>query len=148
MVYIPFPDGYPTDAPVTSMAEELFEQRRLTIHFIAQDPTEVVLIPRVKARTPSGAYQMTDGTPRPLQKVKMVYGGNTGAGRAGMVSTGDGRERMFSYVMVGAHDAVFAIGDHFVDEAGQHWEVEELLPDNDYEVKATVRSYGGAPQYG
>lgn len=76
-----------------------------------------------------------------------MYGGNTGAGRAGIIDTGDGRSRQFSYVMVMEWDAQVAIGDHFTDSKGQQWEVEEILPNNDYEVKALMRSYGSEPQY-
>lgn len=148
MVFIPFPPGYPTDAPVSDVSRELFEQRRLTLWFIAQDPTDIVLTPRSKVRTPSGAYMAADGATRPLQTVKFIYGGSTGSGRAGIVEAGDGRERMFSYTIVGNFDAVFGIGDHFVDARGNHWEIEEIMPDNGYEQRANLRSYGGAPQYG
>lgn len=148
MVFIPFPPGQEAPLPPQGGASEVEIQRTLTSWFIAQDPTEVVLIPRTAERTASGATRTVDGTPRALQRVKLIYGGNTGAGRAGIVSTGDGRERMFSFVMIGEWDAVFEPGDHFTDHEGQNWEVEETLPYNGYEVKATMRSYGGNPQYG
>lgn len=131
-----------------SVASELFENRRLTSAFIATDPVPVQLIPRVKVRTASGAYTWTDAAPRALQTFKLVFGGATGGGRAGLVRTGDGVERMFAFILIGNHDAVVEIGDHWLDAEGQSWEIEEILPYNGYETKATVRSYGGDPQHG
>jgi len=149
MVAIPFPPGVVDDyPPVGDMATELEHQRELTEWFIEQDPAEVVLTPRSTGRTASGATATSDSPPRPLQRVKFVYGGGTGGGRAGLVDTGDGRNRQFTYVMIGRYDAVFGIGDWFLDDKGNKWEVEELLPYNDYEVRATVRLYGKDPQYG
>ncbi len=150
MVYIPFPGGTPSDEqfPLVHGATSIDLNRTLTHWFIMSDPVPVVLVPRVSTRTPSGAVKTTDGPPRALQRFKFVYGGNTGAGRAGIVPTGDGRERMFSYIMIGDYNAVVEPGDHWTDESGQSWEVEELLPYNEYELKATVRSYGQDPQNG
>lgn len=147
MVFIPFQPGQVAPDPPALGADGIELNRTLTSWFISQDPVDVVLTPRVTARTASGATATTDGTPRPAQRVTMVYGGNTGAGRAGIVEAGDGRERMFSYVMVMEWNAQVAIGDHFVDFKGQHWEVEEILPNNGYEIKATMRSYGRNPQH-
>lgn len=148
MVFIPYPPGQAPGPVLPDIAGELGALRSLTTWYIEQDPTDVVLIPRTTSRTAGGATQAVDGTPRAVQRVKLIYGGNTGAGRAGIVSTGDGRERMFSFIMVAEWDAIVEPGDHFTDPAGQNWEVEETLPYNGYEIKATMRSYGGNPQYG
>lgn len=148
MVFIPYPPGQEAPDLAVDVAKEIEQNRTLTDIFIEFDPTDVVLIPRTTQRTASGGTRTVDGTPRDLQRVKLVYGGNTGAGRAGIIETGDGRQRMFSYIMVMRWDAEVAPGDHFTDPAEQDWEVEEVLPYNGYEIKATLRSYGGAPQYG
>lgn len=150
MVYIPYPPGTAVDEifPVLHGATAIELNRNLTHWFIMMDPVDVTLIPRVRARTASGGYTWTEGPARPLQTFKFIYGGNTGAGRAGIVETGDGRNRQFTYVMLGDYDAEVGILDRFVDHKGQWWEVEELLPYNEYEVRALVRSYGGDPQYG
>lgn len=150
MVFIPFPGGSVVDDefPPLSGVGEVEIQRNLTHWFIMTDSVPVVLVPRTQERTPSGATRTVDGTPRALQRFKFVYGGNTGAGRAGIVPTGDGRERMFSYVLIGDFDAQVEPGDHWTDTEDQAWEVEEILPDNGYERKATIRSYGSKPQYG
>jgi hypothetical protein len=148
MVFIPFPPGEVAPDPPVLGASGIEINRTLTSWFISQDPVDVVLTPRVTGRTASGATATTDGPPRPAQRVTFVYGGNTGAGRAGIVEAGDGRDRMFSYVMVMEWDAEIEIADHFTDQEGQHWEVEEILPLNGYEIKATMRSYGRSPQYG
>lgn len=148
MVFVPFPSGIANEEPPVLGAEEIRINRELTTWFIAQDPVDVVLIPRTTSRTASGATVAVNGTPRTVQRVKMVYGGNTGAGRAGIVDTGDGRERLLSYVMLMEWDAIVEIGDHFSDPYGNWWEVEETLPENGYERRALVRSYGKEPQYG
>lgn len=147
MVFIPYPPGT-GPIPEAGLPEEMVMQRDLTYWFIEQDPTDIVLVPRSRVRVQSGAYQWTDGASRPVQRVKFSYGGNTGAGRSGLVDTGDGRERMFSYILIGLYNLQIEIADRFTDPAGQKWEIEELLPYNGYEVKASVRSYGGDPQYG
>lgn len=148
MVFIPYPVGTEPEQLLSGLPEEMAFNRDLTEWFIEQDPVTVALVPRVQTRTATGAYRTADGPARASQRFKFVYGGNTGAGRAGVVEAGDGRERMFSFVMIGKFDAVIGVGDHWLDIKSQHWEVEELLPDNGYERKATVRSYGGDPQYG
>lgn len=147
MVFIPYPPGQVNNDPPVEAAFEIGLQRELTEWFIAQDPVDIVLRTRTTNRTPSGATETATGPDRPSQRFKFVYGGSTGAGRAGIVETGDGRERMFSYVLVGKWDAEIAPGDFFEDYQGNFWEVEELLPNNDYETKATLRSYGARPQY-
>lgn len=150
MVFIPYPTGTPSEEqfPLIHGATTIEMNRNLTHWFIMQDPVDVVLIPRVTTRTTTGATKQEDGPSRPLQRFKFVYGGNTGAGRAGIVPTGDGRERMFSYVLIGDYDAEVDVGDHWTDDKGQNWEVEEILPYNGYEKKATLRSYGRDPQNG
>jgi hypothetical protein len=148
MVFIPYPPGEEAPDFAVNVASEIEMNRSLTRLFIEMDPTDIVLIPRSTVRTPTGGTRTIDDDPRDLQRVKLIYGGNTGAGRAGIVDTGDGRERQFSYVMVMNWDAQVQPGDHFTDPADQQWEVEEVLPLNGYEVKALLRSYGKNPQYG
>lgn len=148
MVFIPYPPGEEAPDLAVNVAGEIGMNRTLTHLFIQMDPTDVVLIPRTTIRTASGGTRTVDGDPRDLQTVKLIYGGNTGSGRAGIIDTGDGRERQFSYVMVMEWNAEVEPWDHFTDPEGQMWEVEEVLPLNGYEKKATMRSYGGAPQYG
>lgn len=149
MVYIPYPPGHDVEEPpLSGFPAEVDQNRLLTTWFIAQDPTWVVLQRRVELRTLSGATKFVPGATLDAQRVKLIYGGNTGGGRAGIVRTGDGTERMFSYIMVMEWDADVEPGDFWVDAKDQWWEVEEVLPTNGYEIKATVRSYGDEPQHG
>lgn len=149
MVFIPYPPGYDVEEPPFSgLPQEVDYNRLLTEWFIEQDPTDVVLHRRTAVRTPTGATKYVPDHALDSQRVKFVYGGNTGGGRAGIVRTGDGTERMFSYVMVMKYDADVQPSDFWVDGNGQWWEVEEVLPYNGYETKATVRSYGKDPQNG
>jgi hypothetical protein len=148
MVFIPYPPGQEAPDLEVNVAAEIEQNRSLTSLFIAMDPTDVVLIPRSTVRTPAGGTRTVDDDPRDIQRVKLIYGGNTGAGRAGIIDTGDGRERQFSYIMVMEWNAEVSPGDHFTDPKGQMWEVEEVMPYNGYEIKATMRSYGKDPQYG
>lgn len=149
MVYIPYPPGYDfEEAPFSGIPGEIDHNRMLTTWFIEQDPTDIVLSRRGVTRTASGATKFNDVTTLDSQRVKIIYGGGTGSGRAGIVRTGDGTERMFSFIMVMEWDADVQPGDHWVDGNGQWWEVEEVLPLNGYETKATLRSYGKEPIHG
>jgi hypothetical protein len=118
--------------------------RKQTKRFIDDDPFDIVLIPRAKTRVPGGGYEMTDQPPRPSQRVKLIYTGSArGIGGAeGVQVTGDGVERRYDYVIVGEWDMVIEAGDHWTDALGNRCEVGGLIPDNEYERRATASIYG------
>lgn len=121
--------------------------RDLTHWFIQQDPTTVVLVPRVESKTPSGATKLTAQPPRPAQVVKLVYQG----GAPGGVQTAlDGKTRKYDFVLVAEWDATVRLYDFWEDpgKPDHFWEVVGLEPYNDYEVKAAVRAIGRELLYG
>lgn len=118
--------------------------RKQTKRFIDDDPFEIVLIPRDKQRVPGGGFEMVDLPPRDPQTVKLIYTGSARGigGTEGVQVTGDGVERRYDYVIVGEWDMIIEVGDHWEDARGQRWEVLGLIPDNEYERRATCSAYG------
>ncbi len=118
--------------------------RKQTKRFIDDDPFTIVLTPRERTRVPGGGHEMTDMTPREPQTVKLIYTGSArGIGGAeGVQVTGDGVERRYDYVIVGEWDLVIDVGDYWTDDRGQRWEVLGMIPDNEYERRATASAYG------
>lgn len=115
-----------------------------TKRFIDDDPFDIVLIPREKNRVPGGGYEMSDQPPRPTQRVKLVYTGSARGvgGTEGTQVTADGVEHRYDYVIIGEWDMQIALGDYWTDSRGERWEVSGLIPDNEYERRATCSSYG------
>lgn len=118
--------------------------RKQTKAFIDDDPFTIVLTPRsTSTRVPGGGYVKSNGTPREPQTVKLVYTGSSRGvgGQEGMQVTADGVERRYDYVIVGEWDMEIAPGDHWVDLRGNRCEVTSLIPDNEYERRATASIY-------
>lgn len=118
--------------------------RKQTKRFIDDDPFTIVLVPREKTRVPGGGYEMVDQPPRPPQTVKLVYTGSArGIGGAeGVQVTSDGVERRYDYVIIGEWTLQIDVGDWWEDDRGQRWEVLGMIPDNEYERRATCSAYG------
>lgn len=134
MAFFPRPEG------VLELSSELTVMRDLTYWFIMADPTEIVLSTKIKNRTATGAINVVAGPVRPLQKFKLI---NNGGG--GLVRNTDGTERDYPIILLGMWDAIVDIGDWWQDIYGNHFEVEDMIPYNSYEVRALVRSYGRDP---
>jgi hypothetical protein len=112
--------------------------RANTDRFIAQNPTDIVLIPRTDAWL-AGTKTRTDQTPRVSQTFKVIWSGTTG-----IISTIEGTTRRFDFVLVGSYDAIVAIGDHW-EQTNQDNEIDYIFPYNGYEVKCGGTSYGSKP---
>lgn len=115
--------------------------RKQTEWFINDDPFDIVLTPRsTRTRVPGGGYVKTEGAPRPSQRVKLIYTGSARGvgGQEGMQVTSDGVERRYDYVIVGPWDMQIEAGDHWTDPRGNRCEVTSLIPDNEYERRATA----------
>lgn len=146
MAYIPLGGQTPLEPPpVFPVNGALLVNRSLTNLFIEFDPTDVVLIPQQRVKTPSGGYKMGQLPPRPSQRVKMIYpvGQSDGA-----IPNVDGQERRYDFIMVAPWNATVKKDDFWEDSSGQFWIVTGVSPYNGYEVKAMVTSYGEAPQNG
>lgn len=112
--------------------------RANTRRFIASDPTEIVLIPRVETWI-AGTKKMVDQTPRDSQTFKVIWAGDNG-----ILTTGSGITRRFDFILVGNSDAELEINDHWSIN-GQDYEIQYVYPSNEYEVKGGGVSFGGSP---
>lgn len=125
--------------------------RKQTEWFINDDPFDIVLTPRsTVTRVAGGGYMRSDGTPRPSQRVKLIYTGSARGvgGQEGLQVTADGVERRYDYIIVGPWDMVIEVGDHWTDPRGNRCEVTSLIPDNEYERRATASIFGGRTEGG
>lgn len=114
--------------------------RDLTARFIANDPTDIQLTPNHKVDTGDGGYRLAAGPKRRKQSFKIINQGSTNGKQNGA----DGTNTSFDFILLGHHDAVMAVGDTWVDNIGDGttWTITGFLPDNGYEVKATVTAQG------
>lgn len=125
--------------------EEMKVQRAATVTFINSDPITVVLIPRVKTAV-RGIVQFIDDSPRSPQVMKLIM--QSAAGGSIEQHTGDGTERRTDFQLLGAWNSLGEIGDHWQDVAEQWWEVTAIVPDNGYERRYVIESYGKHPTGG
>lgn len=108
--------------------------RKATQALIDDDPTTIVLIPRVQSTTPGGAKSYVDGTPRTAQRFKLSLLGNDQR----PIVTESGQERRIEYHLIGAYDAQIAVGDRWTDADGTRYEVMGFTDGYGYMVKALV----------
>lgn len=119
---------------MTANAGTLTAQRKVTAAFIADDPTVVVLVPRVRATTASGGFTDTPGTPRDPQIVKLS---ELNFGTPPLVTIA-GVERVVDYHLIGPWDMEIAVDDYWTDEAGTRYEVVGFTEGWSYMIKALV----------
>lgn len=117
---------------------ELAMHRKNTEWFIAWNPTDLVLIPKVKVKAGTGT-KVTDGTARAVQRMRLIPQAET----TPPFTTPDGVERVVSYVLLGLWGCVMAIGDHWRDVNGFYHEVLDITS-NGYEVKGLVEKHGAS----
>jgi hypothetical protein len=116
------------------MTIALTAQRRMTKALIDDDPTTVVLVPSVESTTPSGNPTYVDGTPRAAQRFKL----SLLAFDQRPTVTVNGVERRVDYHLIGEHNAVVEVGDHWTDAAGTKYEVIGFTEGWEWMVKAQV----------
>lgn len=121
---------------------ELAIHRKATAAFIEADKTTLVLIPTNEVET-YGTKEYIDQPPRVAQDFKFIYPAPEG----GRVTTADGQRFRFDFILVGKHNAVVSIGDHWT-ESEQIYVVEWVAPYNGYEVKAGGSAHGSSPAHG
>lgn len=112
----------------------LSAQRKVTAAFIADDPTTAALTPTTRAKTPSGGYTDTVGTPRAIQTFKL----SLLAFDQRPTITVAGVERLVDYHLIGPHDMAIAVGDFWTDVEGTRYEVVGFSEGWEYETKAFV----------
>lgn len=121
---------------------ELSIHRKGTERFISSDPTAIVLTPSVETWS-AGTKVFSNGTARDSQTFKVIWSGS----QDGIVVKDGGTTRRFDFILVGKHDAQVEIGDHW-SVGNQHFQIEWVAPDNNYEVKAGGSSHGDTPVAG
>lgn len=110
----------------------LSAQRAATLAYIADDPTQLVLVPREKVPTATGGYTYVDGVPRSAQTVKMIL---LGSDQRPTVTVA-GVERVVEYHLLGRWDMAIAVGDIWDAPDGTKWEVTGFTEGWDYMTKA------------
>jgi hypothetical protein len=125
--------------------KEIERQRKVTRDFIMASPTFIALIPKQETRTPSGGVLMETAVARPVQvfrKIPMSHTERPNDSTSGISGTGGGTQRKYDMTLLGEWDATVQENDTWIDEDGQQYIVDALVPFNGYQVKALVMSYG------
>lgn len=122
-------------------ASELRAQRRSTEAFISANPSQLVLVPQVRTRTPTGAWVNAPGTPRAVQTIRIIDLSGSQSANTPPQRTADGIERAVTFMLLGEWDAVIGLHDIWTD-GSLRWEVTQLLPDNGYEKRALAVEHG------
>lgn len=133
---ITIPDP-PVGQPVVNRVGELALHRKNTEWFIAWNPYEVILIPRIRQKTGSGS-KFIDGSPRLTQTMRLIPQSET----TQPLATDEGIERLITHVLLGRWDADMAVGDHWTDMAGIRFEIINISTPNGYETKALIEAHG------
>lgn len=119
-------------------------QRELTEWFIDNGPPSLItLVPQTKVQQPGKGVKTVPGTPRPEQKFKKIWPGGDGLQTGGQ----DGTHHRFDMIIVGLYDCQAEIGDIFT-EGNQKYIIHSEFPNNNYERKFGVYSYGNRPSDG
>jgi hypothetical protein len=115
---------------------ELNAQIANTVAFIGANPMVVVLTPRTKIKDGRGT-RFQNGENRAPQTVRLIDQSTSRNTWPGIVQTSDGRERLVDFILLGAPGTVVKVWDFWKDDDGT-WEVAEVYPSNQYELRAAV----------
>lgn len=115
---------------------ELKAHRANTKAFIATNLSVLLLIPRTRVKDGSGS-RFVDGVPREPQVCRLLDQSTSRNTWPGMVRTSDGVERLVDFILLAEHNALVQTWDYWVDANGR-WEVAEVYPSNQYELRAAV----------
>jgi hypothetical protein len=116
---------------------EMSIQRKNTKAFIETAPVCVTLIPRERAKQPTGGVKWAELAPREKQTLRLIEPPSP----ALPVRTVDGIQRQVNFILLGEWDAELGVYDIF-DLDGHKWEVVQLIHDNGWERRAEVARYG------
>lgn len=125
-----------------SVVTELEAQKRVTAAFIAANPVSLALVPTTQVRTGSGGTRRQSEPSRPIQVLRLIQQNTQTGNVPGPLRSGDGTSRKSTFQLLGRWDASMAVGDTWIDPAGQRLEVVEMLPFNGYEVRGRVEKSG------
>lgn len=125
--------------------------RKATIKSIEIDPTTIALIPTSRAKGQGGIVTTTVQPPREpqtftIESIGATLQGISGTG-GGEVKTEGGQAKSWSFNLVGRHDCVMEIGDHWY-EGQTGYRVISVQPSNGYEKRGVIAAFGSDPKYG
>jgi hypothetical protein len=118
--------------------------RYMTKMFILDDPTSIILGRNVTVAMPGGGHDYPK-VDLPAQNFRLInLSADDGISNS---PNDDGEVRKFFYNMVGEWDADIQIND--VWEVGDtQYSVDGLMPNNEYETRATVTAFAKDPRHG
>ena len=120
------------------MPDLLRINREATAWFIANGPpSEITLVPTIAVSQPGKGTKRTPGTPRDPQSFKKIWPGGDG-----QIEGIDGTIHKFDMIFVGLWDCVAEVGDVW-SEGEQQYVIHSEFPNNRYERKFGVNSFGG-----
>lgn len=126
------------------MPDILATQRRLTEWFIDMGPaSEITLTPNIRVKIPGRGMTNAPQDEREPQKFKKIWPGGDGL----QTGSQDGTLHKFDMIIVGLYDCVAEVGDTW-KEGSQSYRIHSEFPNNGYERKFGVESYGGEPKDG
>jgi len=111
--------------------------RQQTLKYIAYDPIELSLIPVVRSTTVEGGVSIVDGPVRDPQTFKLI----ALTSNQRLTLTVAGKERIIDYHLMGAHDSIMEVGDHWSDSDGNWYEVHAIQAGHGYERKGLVEQH-------
>jgi hypothetical protein len=130
----------PPEAPsgFTGFSNEIDIQRRITLAFIDTAPVILTLIPRVRAKQPTGGFAFQELSPRVPQKMRLIEP----LGSLPIMLTGsDGVQRELEMILLGRWDCDLEKYDVF-QYSGRSFEVAQLYHFNGWEQRAEVIRFG------
>lgn len=128
--------------PFSDLTVEIRIQRRNTSAFIAADPTDLGLTPRVETVTPGGGKTFSDGIQRVTQRFRLIPASHVERPLSGVAATASGQQRRHDFTLLGEWNALMEPGDWWDDERGERWVIDEMVPHNGYETRGLVTSFG------
>lgn len=115
---------------------ELRVQIANTVAFIKANPSIIELIPRTRLKDGRGT-RFQEGEPRNPQTLRLIDQSTSRNTWPGKVRASDGVERLVDFILLGAPDVTVELWDFWVDGTGT-FEVAEIYPSNQYELRAAV----------
>ena len=117
----------------------LQRMRADTSRFIAMVPVELELSINTMEDDGTGGKKRTPGGTRPPQVFTLLEPGGSNYGQK--MSQPEGTYTVYDFTLLGEWDAIVGLHDEFT-YMGNVYRVENILPNNGYEVRAMVLSTG------
>lgn len=125
---------------MTALEVELEVNRKNTVAFISVRPSQIILTPQIRVKTPGGGWVYEDQPARAPQTMRIIELGTNVT--PPILTLTDGTQREVEFWLLGAHDAQVDIDDHWKALDGREWRVGDIIRDNQYETRALVTERG------